>query len=102
MGGKASKKAYATGGTVDSGKPVAMTQGRKPVPAPVEISRLAGTYKNGGRATPAEARLLKNNAAENKTAMREAKNRQQSEVWVSQTDEWWRKQYTRLVQRCLR
>jgi hypothetical protein len=73
MGGKASKKAYATGGTVDSGKPVAMTQGRKPVPAPVEISRLAGTYKNGGRATPAEARLLKNNAAENKTAMREAK-----------------------------
>jgi hypothetical protein len=73
MGGKASKKAYATGGTVDSGKPVAMTQGRKPVPAPVEISRLAGTYKNGGRATPAEARLLKNNAAENSTAMREAK-----------------------------
>jgi hypothetical protein len=73
MGGKASKKAYATGETVDSGKPVAMTQGRKPVPAPVEISRLAGTYKNGGRATPAEARLLKNNAAENKTAMREAK-----------------------------
>jgi hypothetical protein len=34
---------------------------------------LAGTYKNGGRATPAEARLLKNNAAENSTAMREAK-----------------------------
>jgi hypothetical protein len=73
MGGKASKKAYATGGKVDSGGPVAMPQGRKPVPAPVAISRLAGTYKNGGRATPAEARLLKNNAAENKTAMREAK-----------------------------
>jgi hypothetical protein len=72
-GGKASKKAYATGGTVDSGRPVAMPQGRKPVPAPVAISRLAGTYKNGGRATPAEARLLKNNAAENAVAMRDAK-----------------------------
>jgi hypothetical protein len=73
MGGKTSKKAYATGGTVNSGKPVAMPEGRKPVPAPVRISQLAGTYKNGGRATPAEARLLKNNAAENSTAMREAK-----------------------------
>jgi hypothetical protein len=72
-GGKASKKAYATGGTVNSGKPVAMPQGRKPVPSPVRISQLAGTYKNGGRATPAESRLLKNNASENKTAMREAK-----------------------------
>jgi len=28
-GGKSSKKAYATGGTVDSGKPVAMPQGKK-------------------------------------------------------------------------
>ena len=71
--GGSSKKAYATGGKVDSGSPVAMPQGRKPVPAPVAISRLAGTYKSGGRATPAEARLLKNNAAENSTAMREAK-----------------------------
>jgi hypothetical protein len=71
-GGKASKKAYATGGTVDTGKPVAMPQGRKPVPAPVAISRLAGTYKNGGRATPAEARLLKNNASENFMSMRDA------------------------------
>ena len=73
MGGKTSKKAYATGGTVNTGKPVAMPQGNKPVPAPVAISRLSGTYKSGGRATPAESRLLKNNAAENKTAMREAK-----------------------------
>ena len=73
MGGKSSKKAYATGGPVNTGKPVAMPEGRKPVPAPVAISRLAGTYKSGGRATPAESRLLKNNAAENKTAMREAK-----------------------------
>jgi hypothetical protein len=73
MGGKTSKKAYATGGTVDTGKPVAMSQGRKPVPAPVAISRLAGTYKSGGRATPAEARLLKNNKAENFMSMRDAK-----------------------------
>ena len=71
--GGSSKKAYATGGKVDSGAPVAMPQGRKPVPAPVAISRLAGTYKSGGRATPAEAVLLKNNKAENSTAMREAK-----------------------------
>jgi hypothetical protein len=72
-GGKSSKKAYAAGGTVDSGRPVAMPQGRKPVPSPVRISQLAGTYKTGGRATSAEARLLKNNAAENSTAMRQSK-----------------------------
>jgi hypothetical protein len=73
MGGKTSKKAYATGGTVNSGRAVAMPQGNKPVPSPVRINQLAGTYKNGGRATPAEARLLKNNAAENASAMRDAK-----------------------------
>jgi hypothetical protein len=50
-----------------------MPQGNKPVPSPVRINQLAGTYKNGGRATPAEARLLKNNKAENATAMRQAK-----------------------------
>ena len=72
-GGKTSKKAYAAGGTVNSGRPVAMPEGRKPVPSPVRINQLAGTYKDGGRATPAEARLLKNNAAENATAMRQAK-----------------------------
>ena len=71
--GGSPKKAFAAGGTVDTGRPVAMPQGRKPAPAPVKISQLAGTYKSGGRATPAEARLLKNNAAENKTAMRQAK-----------------------------
>jgi len=71
--GGTAKKAYATGGTVDSGKPVAMPQGRKPTPSPVRISQLAGTYKNGGKATPAEAVLLKNNKAENATAMRQAK-----------------------------
>jgi hypothetical protein len=48
-GGKASKKAYAAGGTVNSGRPVAMPQGRKPASKPVAINELAGTYKRGGR-----------------------------------------------------
>jgi hypothetical protein len=69
MGGKASKKAYATGGTVDSGKPVAMPQGSKKPPTPVSINRLSGTYKSGGKVTPAEGRLRANFAAENATAM---------------------------------
>ena len=73
MGGKASKKAYATGGTVDSGKPVAMPQGSKKPPTPVSINRLSGTYKSGGKVTPAEGRLRANFGAENATAMKQAK-----------------------------
>jgi hypothetical protein len=50
--GGASKKAYATGGTVNkSGSPVAMPQGQKPASRPVAISRLAGTFQTGGHAT---------------------------------------------------
>lgn len=49
MGGKSSKKAYATGGTVDSGKPVAMPQGAKKPSQPVSINRYAGTFKKGGK-----------------------------------------------------
>jgi hypothetical protein len=79
-GGKTSKKAYATGGKVDSGAPVAMPQGRKTPSAPVSISKLSGTFKKGGKVTPAEGRLMKNNAAENKTAMRQAKA-QSNEVY---------------------
>lgn len=71
-GGKSSKKAYATGGTVNSGRAVAMPQGNQPVSAPVRINQLAGTYKNGGKATPAKARLLKSNASDNASAMRDA------------------------------
>jgi hypothetical protein len=71
--GGATKKAYATGGTVNSGRPVAMPQGRKKPSAPVSINQLAGTFKNGGRATSSEARLLKANAAENASSMRSAK-----------------------------
>ena len=48
MGGKTSKKAYATGGTVNSGKPVAMPQGAKKPTPPVSINRLSGTFKKGG------------------------------------------------------
>ncbi len=72
-GGKASKKAYAAGGTVNSGKPVAMPQGSKKPPSPVSISKLAGTYKKGGRATPAERREESAFNSENATAMRQSK-----------------------------
>jgi hypothetical protein len=47
--GGAAKKAYATGGRVDSGAPVAMPQGRKPPSKPVSIDRLSGTFKDGGK-----------------------------------------------------
>jgi hypothetical protein len=72
-GGKTSKKAYATGGTVDSGKPVAMPQGAKKPSSPVSINRYAGTFKKGGKVTPAEGNLMKAFGAENKTAMKQAK-----------------------------
>ena len=45
MGG-AAKKAYATGGTVDTGKPVAMP--KKPVSRPVANSLQSGTFAKGG------------------------------------------------------
>jgi hypothetical protein len=72
-GGKSSKKAYATGGIVDSGRPVAMPQGNKKPSSPVSIDRLSGTFKKGGKVTSAEGRLQKNFANENSTAMKEAK-----------------------------
>jgi len=71
--GGAAKKHFATGGKVSSGAPVAMPQGRKKPSAPVAISQLSGTFKKGGKVTPAEGRLLQNNKRENSTAMREAK-----------------------------
>jgi hypothetical protein len=79
-GGKTSKKAYAAGGTVNSGKPVAMAQGAKKPSSPVSINQLSGTFKKGGKVTPAEGRLMKNFAAENKTAMKQAKA-QSNEVY---------------------
>jgi hypothetical protein len=71
--GGAIKKAYAAGGTVNSGRPVAMPQGRKPASKPVATNELAGTFKRGGSVTPAQGRLMKANAAENASTMRAAK-----------------------------
>jgi hypothetical protein len=71
--GGSTKKAYAAGGTVNSGRPVAMPQGRKPASKPVAINELAGTYKAGGKVTPAQGRLQKMSAAENAPAFRVAK-----------------------------
>ena len=73
MGGKTSKKAYATGGTVNSGRAVAMAQGAKKPSSPVSTNRVAGTFKKGGKVTPAESNLMKAFGAENKTAMKQAK-----------------------------
>jgi hypothetical protein len=71
--GGSTKKAYAAGGTVNSGRPVAMPQGRKPASKPVRINELAGTFKRGGSVTPAQGRLMKVNAAEDAPTMRAAK-----------------------------
>jgi hypothetical protein len=72
--GGATKKHFATGGSVNSaGSAVAMPQGRKPVPSPVEITQLAGTYKKGGKVAPGNKQLQAFNKMENATAMRQAK-----------------------------
>jgi hypothetical protein len=47
MKGGAAKKAYATGGAVDTGRPVAMP--KKPPSTPVSINQLSGTFKKGGK-----------------------------------------------------
>jgi hypothetical protein len=49
-----------------------MPQGKKPIPKPVRINELAGTYKAGGKVTPAEGRLLRVNAGENAASFRAA------------------------------
>ena len=71
--GGSTKNAYAAGGTVNSGHPVAMPQGSKPAAKPVRINELAGTYKSGGKVTPAQGRLQKISASENAPAFRAAK-----------------------------
>jgi hypothetical protein len=45
--GGSTKKAYATGGTVDSGKPVAMP--KKPMSRPIANSMQSGTFAKGGK-----------------------------------------------------
>ena len=71
--GGSPKKAYATGGLVDTGRPVAMPQGSKPMPKPVSINQLSGTYKKGGAVAPGNRKLQAISTKENATAMREAK-----------------------------
>ena len=67
-GGSASKKAYATGGVVDSGRPVAMPQGKKKPSSPVSIDRLSGTFKKGGAVAPGNRNLQNISAKENAPA----------------------------------
>ena len=50
-----------------------MPQGSKPAAKPVRINELAGTYKAGGKVTPAQGRLQKISASENAPAFRAAK-----------------------------
>jgi len=80
--GGCAKKAYATGGLVDTGRPVAMP--RKSPSKPVRISQLSGTFKKGGEVCMAEGGKsdretkgyeahYKREAQENR-AMREAMN----------------------------
>jgi len=47
--GGSAKKAYAAGGTVNSGRPVAMPQGAKKPSQPVKTNLVVGTFKDGGK-----------------------------------------------------
>jgi hypothetical protein len=69
-----SAKKYADGGSVQAdGRAVRMPQGEKKPSQPVSISRLSGTFKTGGKVTPAEGRLQKIHKAENAPAFKAAK-----------------------------
>jgi len=71
--GGAAKK-FAEGGRVqDDGGPEQMKQGRKPMPAPVAITALSGTYKKGGKVAPNNAKLQAINNAEFAPTMKAAK-----------------------------
>jgi hypothetical protein len=70
--GGAAKKRYATGGAVnDSGHAVAYPA-KKPS-APVSNDRQSGTFKKGGRVTPAQKKEQSAFKAEGATAMKQAK-----------------------------
>jgi len=72
--GGATKKHFATGGSVNSaGSAVAMPQGRKPASPPVKTNQVSGTYKKGGKVAPGNKQLQAVNKIENATAMRQAK-----------------------------
>ena len=69
--GGAAKK-FAEGGRVQNdGGPEQMKQGRKPMPAPVAISMLSGTYKKGGDVSASKLRA--ENMAEFAPTMKAAK-----------------------------
>ncbi len=69
--GGAAKK-FAEGGRVqDDGGPEQMKQGRKPMPAPVAITALSGTYKKGGDVSVSKLRA--ENKAEFEPTMKAAK-----------------------------
>jgi len=72
--GGAAKKAYATGGRVDSGAPVAMPQGRKPPSKPVSIDRLSGTFKDGGKVDAYDKIKAMDIPAEAKARLQQAEN----------------------------
>jgi len=70
--GGASKKAYASGGSVqDEGKATSMPQGNKKPSAPVAINMLSGTFKKGGNVS--SKKLQSVFKKENAPAMKEAK-----------------------------
>jgi hypothetical protein len=70
--GGSSKKAYASGGSVqDEGKATSMPQGAKKPSAPVAINMLSGTFKKGGNVT--SKKLQSVFKKENAPAMKEAK-----------------------------
>jgi len=72
--GGATKKHFATGGSVNNaGSAVVMPQSRKPVPSPIRINQLTGTYKRGGAVAPGNRQLQAVAKAENAPAMRAAK-----------------------------
>jgi hypothetical protein len=70
--GGASKKAFASGGSVnDEGKATSMPQGNKKPSTPVSISKLSGTFKKGGDVS--SKKLQGFFKKENATAMKQAK-----------------------------
>jgi len=71
--GGATKKFANGGGVQNDGGPEKMPQGRKPVPQPVEINALAGTYKRGGKVAPGNKSEQASFNKMNAPAMREAK-----------------------------
>jgi hypothetical protein len=61
----------ATGGLVDTGKPVAMSEGRKRPTPPVVINQLSGTFKKGGQVKKYKDGDLVTPASKSATVVRE-------------------------------